>query len=111
MIEIIEQNEEEAYFISVKGEVDASSSIHLDNAIRKGIDTEKNILVDLQAMEYISSAGLGVFISYLDEINNKNLKMVLFGLSEKVRQVFEILGLLELLAVVDDKDKALETIQ
>ena len=107
MIEIKEHEEDSTYQVKVIGEVDASSSLHLDAAIEKGIASEKNIVVDLTELNYISSAGLGVFISYLTEAQAKNIKIILFGLSEKVKQVFEILGLLELLIVKETKEEAL----
>jgi anti-anti-sigma regulatory factor len=47
MITIQTNKEEDFYIIKVSGEVDASSSIHLDNKIGEIIKTEKKILVDL----------------------------------------------------------------
>ncbi|MEL7006626.1 MAG: STAS domain-containing protein [Bacteroidota bacterium] len=47
--------------------MDASSSIHLDNALQAAMESSKSIVVDLSKLEYISSAGLGVFISYIEE--------------------------------------------
>lgn len=57
-------------------------------------------------MEYISSAGLGVFMSYVEEFNDKNIRMVLFGMSEKVANTFEILGLNQLLKITGNKTEA-----
>jgi anti-sigma B factor antagonist len=62
MITIQTNKEEDFYIIKVSGEVDASSSIHLDNKIGEIIKTEKRILVDCNDLQYISSAGLGVFM-------------------------------------------------
>ena len=97
MIEIKAEKRESKIILRVTGQIDASSSIHLDNQLKNAIEEFKKIIIDLQELEYISSAGLGVFIYYLDEIKEKNIKLVLFGLSDKVYQVFEILGLHELL--------------
>ena len=56
------------YELVVTGEIDASSSIHLDEALREAIENSKNILVDLNGLDYISSAGLGVFMSNIQKI-------------------------------------------
>src|SRR5690606_38075333 len=90
--------------IALIGEIDASSSIELDLAIAKSLgEGFTKILIDCSSLEYISSAGLGVFMSYIEEFKDKNIKMVLFGMSEKVSNTFEILGLNELLLIARDK--------
>jgi anti-sigma B factor antagonist len=107
MVDIKKIKEEELEIIIVKGEVDASSSIQLDNAISESMETEGlKILVDLTGLEYISSAGLGVFMSYIEEVKKKNIQLALFGLNEKVAGVFEILGLDQLLTIAVDKEQA-----
>ena len=86
--------------IKLEGEVDASSSIHLDKALRKAIEQNfKKILIDCNNLSYISSAGLGVFMSYIQDFQSQNINLVLFGLSDKVKNVFEILGLDQLLKI------------
>lgn len=89
------------------GEVDASSSIELDNAIKKAIDERnKDLLIDCTSLDYISSAGLGVFMSYLEDLKKKDVRMIFFGLNDKVYNVFEILGLDQLLEIRKDREQA-----
>ena len=57
-------------------------------------------------IEYISSAGLGVFMSYIEEFKEKNFKMVIFGMKDKVFNTFNILGLDELLTIVATREDA-----
>ena len=107
MVHIKRLQENGADIIAVIGEIDASSSIELDLAIAKSVgEGYMKILVDCSALEYISSAGLGVFMSYIEEFNDKNIKMVLFGMSDKVANTFEILGLNELLTIAKGGDEA-----
>jgi anti-sigma B factor antagonist len=107
MIHIKRLQEDGADIIAPIGEIDASSSIELDLAIAKSVgEGFSKILVDCSALEYISSAGLGVFMSYIEEFKDKNISMVLFGMSEKVANTFEILGLHELLKIGKDKIQA-----
>ena len=95
------------YVIAVDGDVDASSSIKLDEAIGKAIqEGQQNILIDCKNLNYISSAGLGVFMSYIEELKAKNIRMVLFGLSERVENVFKVLGLDQLLNIKQTKYQA-----
>lgn len=107
MIQIKRRQEDGTDIIAVIGEIDASSSIELDLAIAKSVgEGYTKILVDCGALEYISSAGLGVFMSYVEEFNDKNIRMVLFGMNEKVANTFEILGLNQLLKITTSKPEA-----
>lgn len=108
MIDIKTHIEEKIHVLVVEGDVDASSSIYLDEALTElANDTFVNsILVDGTQLNYISSAGLGVFMSYIDDFKHKNIQMVIFGLSDKVFNVFQILGLDQLMTIVSDKEEA-----
>ncbi|MGF1638247.1 MAG: STAS domain-containing protein [Cyclobacteriaceae bacterium] len=108
MVEIESSVENEVCTIAVKGEIDASSSIHLDQSISEAISKHKNIIIDCSEIIYISSAGLGVFMSYINELEEKNVGLVLYGLSDKVLHVFQILGLDQLLNIVETETKAKE---
>ncbi len=108
-MEISNVLEEGNYVIAINGDVDASSSILLDEAIGKAVEEgQQYLLIDCLNLTYISSAGLGVFMSYIEEIKTKNIRMVLFGLSEKVKNVFKVLGLDQLLDIKDTKDQAIK---
>ncbi len=104
MVHIKRIQEEGADIIAVIGEIDASSSIELDLAIARSVgEGFRKILIDCTALEYISSAGLGVFMSYIEELKDKNIPLVLFGMKEKVANTFSILGLADLLHIRQNK--------
>ncbi len=106
-MQIKEIEEEVFYTIQIFGDVDAASSINLDKAFDKVLSLKKEkILVDCTHLDYIASAGLGVFISYIEPFKEKNIQFVLFGLNEKVKDVFQILGLDNLLKMEDTEEAA-----
>jgi len=107
MTDIQSSTEGDKYLIQIIGDVDASSSIQVDEAIAKAIQEGFiKIMVDCAALNYISSAGLGVFMSYIQEFNSKGVTLVIYGLTEKVKNVFQILGLDQLLNIVESKEAA-----
>jgi len=107
MVHIKRLQEDGIDILAIIGEIDASSSIELDLTIAKSVgEGYKKILVDCGALEYISSAGLGVFMSYIEEFKDKGIMMVLFGLKEKVANTFGILGLADLLQIRANKPEA-----
>ncbi|MGI4734457.1 MAG: STAS domain-containing protein [Janthinobacterium lividum] len=92
----------------LEGELDASSSVLLDAALEQPtLLTYEKVLVNFQRLSYISSAGIGVFIAHLPRLQHAGVKLVLFNLSEKVLNVFEILGLDALLHLAGTEHEAL----
>lgn len=108
MLEIKLTKNESYTLIWLNGEVDASNSVELDQAIQEILaEGTKKILVDGSTLEYISSAGLGVFMSYLEDFQDNGVTFVIFGLNVKVQNVFHILGLDQLITIEKDQHEAL----
>ncbi|NJO02438.1 MAG: STAS domain-containing protein [Bacteroidia bacterium] len=106
-MQIIENEDDNYYIIKIFGDVDAASSITLDKAIEEAVEKkQQKILIDCGHLNYISSAGLGVFMSYIEDFKEKGTYFALYGLNEKVKNVFEILGLDKLLLIFDSKEEA-----
>ena len=79
----------------------------MDNALNVAQqENQKKILVDCANLNYISSAGLGVFMSYINDFEASNIKLVICNLNDKVIGVFRILGLDQLLKIVDSIEDA-----
>ena len=94
--------------ISLNGELDASSSVMLDEELSKPeIMLFNKVLGDCEHLNYISSAGLGVFISHLQRFEDAQIKLIFFNMQEKVKNVFEILGLDLLMTIVSTYDEAM----
>lgn len=107
MISIETQKENGHDLLIIRGEVDASNSVMLDEAIQKLIsEGSKSILVDGQGLDYISSAGLGVFMSYLEDFQERDIQLKIFALTPRVYEVFKILGLDQLITILPDKNAA-----
>ena len=108
MVEIKTQVEGDIALIIIDGDIDASSSIQLDESLNQQLENKQvNIIIDCADLNYISSAGLGVFMSYIEEFSATKQKFVLYGLSDKVKSVFEMLGLDQLMNIVPTKSDAL----
>ncbi len=93
--------------LSINGDLDASSALVMDSVIKQAYQEEHfRILVDCKSLNYISSAGLGVFISYHEDFLKEEGKFVFFEMSDKVYNVFELLGLHDLFKIVKSEHEA-----
>jgi anti-sigma B factor antagonist len=107
MLRLEKSTENQNVILSLFGEVDASNSVILDEAIQELVaDGATSIIIDGEKLDYISSAGLGVFMSYLEDFSEKEISMKICSLSPKVYEVFKILGLDQLIPIYQDKAAA-----
>ena len=108
-MEIRTITQEQVSILKLTGELDAGNAVQVDAEliflIRKA---PKQIWIDGQDLHYISSAGLGVFLSHLPTIKSANINLVFYNLNAKIRNVFTILGLDELLQIVPDQATAMQ---
>lgn len=100
-MQILEQDFDGYVTLTPVGELDANSSVAMDEKIEEMMNNGAfNIHVDCSRLTYISSAGLGVFISYLETMRNSGGKFVFSGMSEPVFKVFDLLGLPRIMKIV-----------
>ena len=106
-MKITHEIKENTIIMTLDGELDASSSVMLDEELSDPEIMEySRILVDCKNLHYISSAGLGVFISHLQRFEDAQIKLIFYNMQDKVRNVFEILGLDLLMTIVSDYEEA-----
>lgn len=96
--------------ITLDGFVDAHTAPNFESAIQSELDAGNvQIVVDCSKLNYISSAGLGVFMSFVEEVRDQNGDIKICGLVPKVRHTFEILGFQDLFEMTDSMDDALSS--
>ncbi len=97
--------------IKIIGDLDASSAIQLDDSMGNALSAgHTKVIIDCEELDYISSAGIGVFISYLEEFKDKNGQFVFFSMHEKVYNTFQILGLANIMSFIDTEKEAKELV-
>jgi anti-sigma B factor antagonist len=66
------------------------------------------LVVDCAKLTYTSSAGLGVFMGFIEEVREQRGDIKVCGLTPKVRQVFEILGFETIFELFDNVQGAVD---
>lgn len=94
-------------FISLEGELDASSSILIDKMLEDILlRDQKYILVNFSLLTYISAAGIGAFIYHIRKLKEQDKVIVLFNMKPSIRNIFEIIGLEEVIPIVGSEEEA-----
>lgn len=96
--------------IAIGGSLDAETSpkFHgkLKGEIEKGV---KKIVCNMERLEYIASAGLGVLISINDELNRQGGEIRISAMNEKIKKIFKLLGFINLFRIFEDDQKAIDS--
>jgi anti-sigma B factor antagonist len=90
--------------VVASGEIDLASSPDLRRELQALLDDgARRIVLDLGAVTFIDSSGLGVLVGVLKRINEEGDEgsLEIRGLNGPVRKVFEITGLHEIFVVRD----------
>lgn len=93
--------------LDLHGELDAHTAAELEAAIQKcQKDSRVHILINGANLMYISSAGLGVFMAYIEEVRENGGDIKIAALQPKVYNVFDLLGFPMLFDIMDSEDDA-----
>jgi anti-sigma B factor antagonist len=74
-----------------EGRIDTATAIEFEKKLVEHLDDVSDIVIDMTKVEYVSSAGLRVFLK-VQKLIIKQGKMKLIGVNENVKEVFEITG-------------------
>ena len=88
----------DATIIEIIGRLDTITSPALDKVISEDIGDTKNLVLDVKAMEYISSAGLRVLLGAQKKMQ-KIGSMKVINVCEEVMDVFEMTGFADILVI------------
>ena len=106
--EVTKKVEGDVAVLYLKGFLDAHTAPELESAFQEMIDGEHyNILVNFQDLDYISSAGLGVFMGFIEKIRTNDGDIRMSNMTSKVFKIFDLLGFPKLYKIFDDEGKAL----
>ena len=98
--------------LALEGYLDAHTAPDFEKAVQTEFEAGRvKLLVECSRLTYISSAGLGVFMSFIEEIREAGGDIKICGLVPKVYQVFDILGFSALFDIVPDLTAGIQRFQ
>jgi len=84
--------------ITLEGRLDTVTAPSLEEELKASLEGIKKLVLDFQALEYISSAGLRVLLM-AQKTMNKQGSMVVRNVNETIEEVFEITGFADMLTI------------
>ena len=109
-MEITEEKSNDVSIIALNGRLNVTTTADLEKAFNKLFDENcTKILVDCRDLEYISSAGLRVLLAAAKQFKKISGEIALSGLSQNVKQVFEISRFTATSPIYTTRDEAIKS--
>lgn len=105
---IVTDNTQSISIMNVKGRVDSNTAPELDSALENLLKNEKNkIVLNLKAVDYLSSAGLRALVKALKEAQQSGGDLHLAAVSEPIEVVLRTVGMLQMFKMYSSEQEAM----
>lgn len=88
----------ESLTLKVDGRVDTTNAKEFEEIITNSLDGVKELIMDFESLEYISSAGLRVMLMAIKKMKKQG-SMTVTNANEMVKEIFEVTGFSDLVEV------------
>ncbi len=98
MLNITKNVENAALTLALEGRLDTTTAPQLESELANDLDGVTALTLDLEKLEYISSAGLRVLLSAQKKMSAKD-GMVITHVGETIMEIFEVTGFSDILTI------------
>ncbi|MDQ1267124.1 MAG: hypothetical protein QG635_2278 [Bacteroidota bacterium] len=103
MLECIVTEISDLKCITLSGRIDSMSSPEFDRLFKElTASGERSIIVDFSGVNYISSAGLRVFLSAQKQLAKAGGELICYNIPPGILQVFKISGFMQIFRIIND---------
>lgn len=95
------------FVIRISGSLDAYTFPNLEETIQRLFEGDNyNIIINMERLNYISSAGLGVLMSMVKKLREKDGDIKLTNLPHKIHGILDLLGFTTVLEIYTEEEEA-----
>ena len=98
MLNITKSAADQALRVTLEGRLDTVTAPQLEEELRDALPGMTSLELDMEKLEYISSAGLRVLLS-AQKVMNLQGEMKLLHVSDVVMEIFEVTGFTDILTI------------
>lgn len=106
--EVTKRDHDDIVVLYIKGYLDAHTAPVLENQLQSLTEEQRyKIVVNFKDLAYISSAGLGVFMGFIENIREHQGDIKLTNMNPKIYRVFDLLGFPTIYDILEDEQQAI----
>lgn len=100
MLNIAKKQEGKTLTLTLEGRLDTNTAPKLQAEIEPMLTAISALTLDFAGVDYISSAGLRVLLTFEQELEEQDKTMELCHVNDIIRDVFDVTGFLDILTIV-----------
>ena len=100
MLNITKKQEGTALTVTLEGRLDTNTAPEFQAEVEPMLGSITMLTLDCEKLDYISSAGLRVLLTFQQEFEEQGKTMEFCHVNEIIRDVFDVTGFLEILTIV-----------
>jgi len=110
-MEIPTEQNNDALILMPAGRIDGQNALDFQASIDRAIsDTNQPVILELNNLNYISSAGLRVILLLAKTLSSRKIHFSICSIAPAVKEVFEISGFGNIIQINDTREEALAAI-
>ncbi len=107
-MQVNKSSQNETVILGLQGRVDSSNASLFESLLFEAIqDQPAQLMLNLEQLEYISSAGLRVLLKLAKHQRKVQQQFAICSLSSEINELFEITGFNNIIDIHDDQDSSL----
>ncbi len=95
---ILKKREESKLTVALEGRLDTVTSPQLEGELRTEVNGISELIFDLGALDYVSSAGLRVLLS-AQKVMNRQGSMTIRNVKPEIMEIFDVTGFTDILNI------------
>ena len=85
--------------LALEGRLDTTTAPQLENELKVSLYDIKELTLDMENLEYLSSAGLRVLLAAQKHMQKQQGNMVIVNVNEIIMEVFEVTGFVDIITI------------
>ena len=100
MLNITKKREGETLIVAMEGRLDTNTAPEFQSELEPLLGDISKLVLDCVNLIYISSAGLRVLLTFVQELEENGKTMELCNVNDIIHDVFDVTGFLEILTII-----------
>lgn len=85
--------------LDLEGRLDTTTAPQLENELKVSLYDIRELTLDMEKLEYLSSAGLRVLLAAQKQMQKQQGNMVIVNVNEIIMEVFEVTGFVDIITI------------
>lgn len=94
-----QQPDRKTLILDIEGSINALTAPELESILKSSLNDIEKLTINLEKVDYVSSAGLRILLTAHNVMEEKKASMVIKNINPNVEEIFDITGFSDILTI------------